>query len=509
LTATADRFHDDGNVGGSGLRPRNRSGGLSVSTGPYLTEYASESVVRDSGVTAAAGRRCRALAVARAGAAILCLWLGVWLGGALALALGFATTLLILGGLVMALRQRRELEHRIKVEGAFRETQKRFTALINCLPCVVFQRVEDEQGAVKYSYFSDRLQDYLGISAAEAMADPSELFRHLDRKLVRAWVEMLVADPRIGEPHAREFEIIDPVGTARWVMVVTRSRLGEGGLRIWDGIATDISELKEWQQELIASREQAVLASRTKSQFLAVMSHELRTPLNAVIGFSEVLLAEFFGPLTDKQRDYLGDILQSGKHLLDIINDILDLAKIESGRAELHEDGCDAKDLAERQVELLRPRAERAGLTLEFRPAADLPLLYADPVKVKQMLLNLLSNAIKFTPPGGRIRVTLRLEATADEPPVLELSVADTGVGLAPADIPNAFIPFQQIDNRLARKHQGAGLGLPLVKAQIELHGGTIVMQSAPGAGTVVTLSFPAWRLFRSVEELSALAVTV
>jgi PAS domain S-box-containing protein len=455
-----------------------------------------------------AGARPLAL-VAFAGAAILCLWLAHGLGGAASSVFDASATLCVLGGLAVSLRQHAALARRIIAEASLRQMRARFAAMVDNLPCVVFQRVEDGDGNADYSYFNDRLADYLGIGAAEAMADPAALFRHLDRNLVHSWAETLAKDSQLGETYAREFEIVDPVGPARWVMVVTRSRRGEDGRRIWDGIATDISELKEWQQELVASREQAVLANRSKSQFLAVMSHELRTPLNAVIGFSEVLQAEFFGPVTDKQRGYIGDILQSGKHLLDIINDILDLAKIEAGKSELRDDACDVLELVATQIKMVRPRAERAGLVMEFQPAADLPLLYADPVKVRQMLLNLLSNAIKFTPAGGRVTVELRLEAVPDERPMLVLSVADTGVGMAPDDIPNAFIPFQQIDNRLARKHEGVGLGLPLVKAQIELHGGSVVLQSKPDAGTVVTLYFPAWRLFQSIEELSALAMTL
>jgi PAS domain S-box-containing protein len=474
---------------------------LPETTGPYVLEHTPEQSTRNSGALAQPRARRPAL-VGAACAAIACSWGGVWIGGVAALALAGAATLFILGGLAVLLDQRAELERQIRSETAWREKHRRFTAMVNNLPGVIFQRIQTASDEPVYSYFNDRLVDYVGITPAEVIADSTTLLSHLDRKAVREWMDVLASAQRPTETHTREFEIIDPIGSARWIMVMTRSRADEDGGRIWDAIATDISELKQWQQYLVTTKEQAVLANHSKSQFLTVMSHELRTPLNAVIGFAEVLQVEFFGPLNDKQRGYIGDILNSGKHLLHIINDILDLAKIEVGKAELHEDTCEVAEITASQVQMIRPRAEQAGLTIELVPEPDLPLLCADPTKLKQMLLNLLSNAVKFTPTGGRITVSLRLEAVSEEDPMLALSIADTGVGMAPEDIPHAFTSFHQIDNILARKHEGTGLGLPLVKAQIELHGGTITVDSTLDVGTTATLRFPAWRLFRSSEEV-------
>ena len=439
---------------------------------------------------------------AAAGAAAGCLWLGNWLGGMAAVALFGATTAILLGGLLLLLQLHAELRRSLAARAASEDARQRFVALVDNLPGVVFQRVQDASGRTRYSFFSKRLKDYVGVTPAEALANPARLVPRFERQAVLGWLTALSAAETTDEGHAREFKLVRPSGETRWLMVLTRPRPGGEGGRIWDGIATDISDLKQSQEELLAAKEQAILASRSKSQFLAVMSHELRTPLNAVIGFAEVLQAEFFGPLTEKQRGYTSDILQSGTHLLNIINDILDLAKIEAGKSELHEDSCDAAELIAYQIELIRPRALQAGLSLGFTAEPDLPLLYVDQTKLKQMLLNLLSNAIKFTPGGGGIEVALRLDPVEDERPLLALSIADTGVGMAPEDIPNALASFQQIDNRLARKHEGAGLGLPLVRAQIELHGGTITIDSAVDQGTTVTLRFPAWRLFRSLDEL-------
>jgi signal transduction histidine kinase len=474
-------------------------------TGPDAPEPSHDRPGRNSGALTP-NRVRRSTLIGAAGAAMACCWGEVWAGGAASPALAAGASLLVLGGMAVLLNLRAELARRVHTETVLRERQRGLAALLNNLPGVVFQRVQTGSEAPVYSYFNDRLTDFIGITPAEAIADSTRLSSHFDRKALREWRESLGAGLPSGETHMREFEIVDPIGSARWIMVMTRSRTGENGGRIWDAIATDISELKQWQEYLITAKEQAVLANRTKSQFLAVMSHELRTPLNAVIGFAEVLQVEFFGPLNDKQRGYVGDILHSGKHLLDIINDILDLAKIEVGKAELHEEVCAAAEIAASQVQMIRPRAEQAGLTVELVAETNLPLLYADQTKLKQMLLNLLTNAIKFTPGGGRITVALRLEAVPEADPMLALSIADTGVGMAPADIPDAFKSFHQIDNKLARNHEGAGLGLPLVKAQIELHGGTITMDSAVDAGTTATLRFPAWRLFRSIKEMPTAA---
>jgi signal transduction histidine kinase len=425
----------------------------------------------------------------------------------LSLLFGGAGIVLLLGFVAAILRQDAALARQAERLAELDRVHLRLAGLVDNLPGVVFQRIVNAEGEISYSYFNKRIEDFVGISAAAAVAEPGLLFSRLDRAAVEDWAEALTAqtegDPaEAGQDFAREMEIVIPGQPPRWVMLVTRARPDGAGCTIWDGIASDISELKEWQQQLVTVKEQAILANRSKSQFLAVMSHELRTPLNAVIGFAEVLQAEFFGPLTPKQRGYLGDILQSGQHLLDIINSILDLAKIEAGKSELYEDACAIAEVIAYQIQLIQPRAMQAGLSIRFETTPDLPLLYVDQTKLKQMLLNLLSNAIKFTPTGGRITVRLALEPAPDGPPLMALAIADTGVGIAPEDVPKAFASFQQIDNRLARKHEGAGLGLPLVKAQIEQHGGSIEIDSKLDVGTTVTLRFPAWRLFRSIDEL-------
>ena len=275
----------------------------------------------------------------------------------------------------------------------------------------------------------------------------------------------------------------------RWVRV-SEQRMADGGCTsLW----TDITDMKAREAVLEQAKEAAELASRSKSQFLANMSHELRTPLNAIIGFSDILLHELFGPLGEaRYREYATDIHDSGRHLLQLINDLLDLAKLEAGHLELSESTVDIPQVAEASLKMVRGRATQSALRLEVNIPDDLPLLTADERKLKQILINLLSNAVKFTPRGGLVCLTARLVPESGE---LVLAVTDTGTGMAKEDIPKALKVFGQIDGSLSRKHEGAGLGLPLTKNLIELHGGRLEIDSAVGEGTEVRVYLPASRL--------------
>jgi signal transduction histidine kinase len=238
-------------------------------------------------------------------------------------------------------------------------------------------------------------------------------------------------------------------------------------------------ELEDKSQELEA-------ASRHKSEFLANMSHELRTPLNAIIGFSEVLGERMFGELNEKQAEYIQDILSSGRHLLSLINDILDLSKVEAGRMELELSRFDLPAAIGSAVILVRERATRHGLALEALVDDRLGLVVGDERKIRQVLLNLLSNALKFTPEGGRIAVRA---APADG--AVEVSVSDTGIGIAPEDQEAIFQEFRQVGTDYARKREGTGLGLALARRFVDLHGGRIWVKSRPGEGSTFTFTLP------------------
>jgi len=246
-------------------------------------------------------------------------------------------------------------------------------------------------------------------------------------------------------------------------------------------------ELEAATGQLRMALSEAAAASQAKSQFLATMGHELRTPLNAIIGFAELQVREIYGPLGDERyKEYSAEIFNSGSHLLELINDILDFTNLDGGRLELAEEPVDLADMAAKLARQMAPQAEAAKVGLEFECPDDAPLLQADPLRLRQILANLLSNAVKFTPAGGRVRL-----AVAHGPDGVAIAVTDTGIGMAREDIPTALERFGQIDSRLSRKYEGTGLGLPLAKSLTERHGGALAIESAVGAGTTVTVTLP------------------
>jgi signal transduction histidine kinase len=239
-------------------------------------------------------------------------------------------------------------------------------------------------------------------------------------------------------------------------------------------------------QELREANIQLAAASQHKSEFLASMSHELRTPLNAVIGFSEVLLERLFGDLNEKQDEFLHDILSSGRHLLSLINDILDLSKVEAGRMELHLEPFNLPLAIENAMTLVRERAKRHGISLGLTVDETISEFVADERKFRQILLNLLSNAVKFTPDGGRISVVAALANGC-----AEISVSDTGIGIAPEEQAAIFEAFRQVGRDQTQRREGTGLGLTLAKSYVELHGGKISVQSELGKGSTFTFTLP------------------
>jgi len=268
------------------------------------------------------------------------------------------------------------------------------------------------------------------------------------------------------------------------------------------GTARDITKQVLAERSLRDAKDAAEAANLAKSQFLANVSHELRTPLNAILGFSEMLERGLAGPLQPKQEEYAGLVRQSGQHLLNIINDILDLAHVDSGKFELHEErGVDPRRIIDACVSLMRDRANGAALRLLTEIEDHLPPLVVDPTRLKQILLNLISNAIKFTKPGGSVLVSGR-HAT-DVGVVFE--VRDTGVGMTPDEIDIALEPFGQVDASLARGHEGTGLGLPLALRLAELHGGSLHIDSEKGCGTTVVVTLPPSRV---MTEMAAARVT-
>ncbi len=290
-----------------------------------------------------------------------------------------------------------------------------------------------------------------------------------------------------------EYRVVGSDDVERWVFdrgLALRDSTGRA-YRMAGSIG-DITERKNAEAELQAAIEQAQLASRAKSEFLANVSHELRTPLNAIIGFSEIMKEEMFGPLGAKEyKSYVEDIKYSGQHLLELINDILDVSKAEAGKHSLQEADIDLPTCVQICLRLVAERAAEGNVELVIDIPNDLPPLNADERKLKQMLINLMSNAVKFTPSGGRVGIAAEIVDDG----ALHVVVTDTGIGMSEPDIELALKPFEQVDSSFNRKYEGTGLGLPIVKSLIELHGGGLEMRSQPGVGTSATLRFPARRI--------------
>ncbi|MCW2246686.1 two-component system cell cycle sensor histidine kinase PleC [Azospirillum fermentarium] len=254
-------------------------------------------------------------------------------------------------------------------------------------------------------------------------------------------------------------------------------------------LIAEIKERERAEAALLRAKEMAESASRSKSDFLANMSHELRTPLNAIIGFSSMMEAEMLGPLgLPKYQEYAGVIVTSGEHLLAVINDILDIAKIEAGKFAINPEPLNVCDAVEGCCVLVRDQTGEGGVEVSFACDGATPVIHADPVRVKQIVLNLLSNAVKFTPAPGEVHLSVGPDPATGG---VVITVADTGIGMSTADLAVALEPFGQADNRLARRAGGTGLGLPLARAFTERHGGRLELESREGAGTTVRVHLP------------------
>jgi PAS domain S-box-containing protein len=273
-----------------------------------------------------------------------------------------------------------------------------------------------------------------------------------------------------------------------WISENARAvRDWSGALLCYEGTVEDVTEKFESERALRTALRQAEIANKMKAAFLAAMSHELKTPLNAVLGFSEIIRDEVLGPGHAVYRDYAADIHKSGARLLAVINDVLDVSRLEGGLLTIDARVENFRDIAEQSVKLGRALTPDSRL-IEIDMPTDLPPLHVDPRRLAQALGNLLSNALKFTPPGGAIALTAQ---SASDGGIL-ITVADTGIGMAEETIAAALEPFRQVDGSLARRFEGAGLGLSIAKSLIELHGGSLTIQSAVGEGTSILLALPA-----------------
>jgi PAS domain S-box-containing protein len=366
------------------------------------------------------------------------------------------------------------------------ESMRKLSDAIENSPSAVV--VTDWRGVVEY--INPAFAAITGYDAEEAVGRQINLLR--SDETPREIYDDLWATITRGGVWRGEIRNRRKNGTLYWAhLSISSSRKADGTITHFIGIHEDVTEQKLAAITLAEAKSQAELANRTKSDFLANVSHELRTPLNAILGFSEIVSDELLGPCNVPQYvEYAHDIHTSGRHLLEVINDILDLSKLEAGKMELHEESLDIAQVIDGSLRLVHERAAHHGVVLAV-DSHPLPRVRADARILKQALLNLLSNSIKFTPEGGSVTVRAMLESEGD----LRLEVADTGIGIAPEDIARVMEPYGQANTEVVRRHAGTGLGLPLVKKLIELHGGRVAIASSVGEGTTVTLYLPRERL--------------
>ncbi len=333
--------------------------------------------------------------------------------------------------------------------------------------------IEVNKSAVEqYGYSRDR---FLAMPPDELSLDGDEPLDGLSE-------ETAMAPDRLGTRHHRKAD-----GSVLIVDLVAH-RLDFGGRRAALVAAIDVTDQKRAEEEIRRAKEAAETASRAKSELLANMSHELRTPLNAIIGFSEVMQAGLFGPLGSPKYDtYVVDIRESARHLLTVITDILDIAKIEANSFRLHETTFDPTPMIASTIRLVRPRADTALVQIKFDNGARGMCVIADETALKRILLNLLSNAVKFSETGTTVTVRSVLDAQRR----FRIDVEDQGIGMSPDEIPLALTPFRQINSGLQRKYEGTGLGLPIAKQLADLHGGDLVIESTRGRGTTVSIVLP------------------
>jgi PAS domain S-box-containing protein len=350
----------------------------------------------------------------------------------------------------------------------------------------IFESQPGPQRNSKIVYVNQKFTDLFGWSAGELVGKPIETLQpnRLNMGAARQMTAALLRND--GEPI--EFESLGKDGRIFWVemRISTIQRFENGGFR-WTVISRDISERRNTQMELLRAKEEAEAGNRAKSNFLANMSHELRTPLNAIIGFTELIEngVERTG-WTPAYSEYLADVSESGRHLLDLINTILDLSKIEAGSLSLNIAPVDVCDLVNSSLALVSSLARAGKITLTTDVPPGYPDIQGDFMKLKQVLLNILSNAIKFTPMGGRIETRV---AVSDDKVVI--AVSDTGVGIAAADLERVTLPFFQVENTLSRKFAGSGLGLSIARELVNLHGGKLEIDSIEGQGTTVRITLP------------------
>ena len=376
-----------------------------------------------------------------------------------------------------------DITQRRAAEAAAQEAMTRLASIARSVPQVLFQSRSGPGGERAFLYISDNCADVLGLTQETLRADGQALY------------QLILPEDRATEPpeslpatsgeFVNEFRIRRPDGAVRWLRVRSSYQAQGDGSTLWHGSMEDVTERRELEHSREAAA-QAQAASRAKTEFLARMSHELRTPLNAVLGFAQLMEMDRAEPVAPGQQRRLRLVREAGEHLLHMINDMLDLTRIESGGLALQPEPVALRALVEQALEMVRAMAEKAQVSLQLLPGAEC-VVQADPTRMRQVLLNLLTNAIKYNRAGGRVEVTV----SATPPGHASVAVRDTGLGIAEADLPRVFEPFHRGDHA-GGTIDGAGIGLAVTRALVQLMGGQIHASSVAGAGSVFSVSLPA-----------------
>jgi PAS domain S-box-containing protein len=379
-----------------------------------------------------------------------------------------------------------DITERKQTEEALRASEARLAGVLDIAPDAII--TTDKQGHMRM--FNQGARETFGYQEHEVLGRSIELL--IPEQFRDNHPRQMAEFGASGDRSRRMSERIGIFGLRKdgstFAAEASVSRLDLDGETLYNVILRDISERKRIEEEILLAKELAEAASSAKSDFLANMSHELRTPLNAILGFSEVMVEESFGPLNnEKYKEYVVDIHNSGALLLDLINDVLDLSRVEAGVTDLNEGAVDLNAALRATIRIVHERAARKSLRIETDLAPSAPVIRGDERALKQIVLNLLSNCTKFTGEGGTISVTSKVEANGE----VLLIVADSGIGIAAADIAKVLEPFGQIGGAHTREHEGTGLGLPFAKRLAEMHDAAFELASEPGVGTTVTVRFP------------------
>jgi PAS domain S-box-containing protein len=394
----------------------------------------------------------------------------------------------------------RDITEREVTATALRQNKARFQRIAGNVPGVLYQVVLHPDETYEFTYVSDRCQSLLELSAETLQRDASQLLHLLAPEDIASLKNSIQRSAQTLEQWSWEGQLTTPSGQTLWLQGISQPECQENGDILWDGLLIDVSDRKYIESKLQQTISELAHATRLKDEFLANMSHELRTPLNAILGMTEGMSEEVFGSLNEQQNHAISIIEKSGKHLLALINDVLDLSKIEAGKLELYLDEIPIQTLCDTSLAFVQQAAYSKQIQLRTSIPSTLTYfqLRVDDRRICQVLINLLSNAVKFTPKGGQVTLSVgqgqmpQCSSCSDsQHPAIWFSVTDTGIGIAPEDLDKLFQSFVQIDSSLSRKYEGTGLGLALVKQITEMHGGCVDVSSTLEKGSQFTVWLP------------------